>query len=197
MLDHRWITGLFAVAVCISLPLLYQQAQQELAPAEDQASILTAVKAPQHANLAYAERFNQRLHEVMMTLPESDSTWIINGTDGPSASFGGINLSDWSARTTSAAQVQQSLQQAVSEIEGSQIFVFQLPPLPGSAGGLPVQMVLRSPLGYPVLYQAMEDIKQQARASGLFMVVDSDLDYNNPVVQVKINREKPTVWVSA
>ncbi|EKK5570107.1 MexW/MexI family multidrug efflux RND transporter permease subunit [Morganella morganii] len=190
LLDHRWITGLFAVAVCISLPLLYQQAQQELAPAEDQASILTAVKAPQHANLAYAERFNQRLHEVMMTLPESDSTWIINGTDGPSASFGGINLSDWSARTTSAAQVQQSLQQAVSEIEGSQIFVFQLPPLPGSAGGLPVQMVLRSPLGYPVLYQAMEDIKQQARASGLFMVVDSDLDYNNPVVQVKINREK-------
>lgn len=190
LLDHRRITGLFAVAVCISLPLLYQQAQQELAPAEDQASILTAVKAPQHANLAYAERFNQRLYEVMMTLPESDSTWIINGTDGPSASFGGINLSDWSARTTSAAQVQQSLQQAVSEIEGSQIFVFQLPPLPGSAGGLPVQMVLRSPLGYPVLYQAMEDIKQQARASGLFMVVDSDLDYNNPVVQVKINREK-------
>lgn len=190
LLDHRRITGLFAVAVCISLPLLYQQAQQELAPAEDQASILTTVKAPQHANLAYAERFNQRLHEVMMTLPESDSTWIINGTDGPSASFGGINLSDWSARTTSAAQVQQSLQQAVSEIEGSQIFVFQLPPLPGSAGGLPVQMVLRSPLGYPVLYQAMEDIKQQARESGLFMVVDSDLDYNNPVVQVKINREK-------
>ena len=190
LLDHRWITGLFAVAVCISLPLLYQQAQKELAPAEDQASILTAVKAPQHANLAYAERFNQRLHEVMMTLPESDSTWIINGTDGPSASFGGINLSDWSARTTSAAQVQQSLQQVVSEIEGSQIFVFQLPPLPGSAGGLPVQMVLRSPLGYPVLYQAMEDIKQQARESGLFMVVDSDLDYNNPVVQVKINREK-------
>ena len=190
LLDHRWITGLFAVTVCISLPLLYQQAQQELAPAEDQASILTAVKAPQHANLAYAERFNQRLHEVMMTLPESDSTWIINGTDGPSASFGGINLSDWSARTTSAAQVQQSLQQAVSEIEGSQIFVFQLPPLPGSAGGLPVQMVLRSPLGYLVLYQAMEDIKQQARESGLFMVVDSDLDYNNPVVQVKINREK-------
>lgn len=190
LLDHRWITGLFAVAVCISLPLLYQQAQQELAPAEDQASILTAVKAPQHANLAYAERFNQRLHEVMMTLPESDSTWIINGTDGPSASFGGINLSDWSARTRSAAQIQQSLQQAVSEIEGSQIFVFQLPPLPGSAGGLPVQMVLRSPLGYPVLYQAMEDIKQQAWESGLFMVVDSDLDYNNPVVQVKINREK-------
>ena len=30
-----------------------------------------------------------------MSLPETDSTWIINGTDGPSASFGGINFDGW------------------------------------------------------------------------------------------------------
>ncbi|MRE70589.1 efflux RND transporter permease subunit, partial [Escherichia coli] len=62
--------------------------------------------------------------------------------------------------------------------------------LPGSVGGLPVQMVLRSPLGYPVLFDTMEEIKQQARESGLFVVVDSDLDYNNPVVQITIDRAK-------
>lgn len=62
--------------------------------------------------------------------------------------------------------------------------------LPGSTGGLPVQMVLRSPQDYPVLYRTMEEIKQKARQSGLFVVVDSDLDYNNPVVQVRIDRAK-------
>ncbi|KAF1012061.1 MAG: Efflux pump membrane transporter BepE [Pseudomonas fluorescens] len=36
----------------------------------------------------------------------------------------------------------------------------------------------------------MEDIKRQARESGLFAVVDSDLDYNNPVVQVRVDRAK-------
>ena len=36
----------------------------------------------------------------------------------------------------------------------------------------------------------MEEIKQKARQSGLFVVVDSDLDYNNPVVQVRIDRAK-------
>ena len=36
----------------------------------------------------------------------------------------------------------------------------------------------------------MEEIKQRARQSGLFAVVDSDLDYNNPVVQVRIDRAK-------
>lgn len=41
-----------------------------------------------------------------------------------------------------------------------------------------------------MLYRTMEEIKQKARQSGLFVVVDSDLDYNNPVVQVRIDRAK-------
>ena len=43
---------------------------------------------------------------------------------------------------------------------------------------------------YPVVYEAMENLKKAARTSGLFMVVDSDLDYNNPVVQLKVDRAK-------
>ncbi len=189
-LAHRWLTLVFALAVFVSLPFLYSQTKQELAPSEDQASILTAVKAPQHANLAYAERFNQKLDEIYMSLPETDSTWIINGTDGPSASFGGINFDGWDLRDRNADQIQADLQNRVNNVEGTSIFAFQLASLPGSVGGLPVQMVLRSPLGYPVLFETMENIKQQARESGLFVVVDSDLDYNNPVVQVAIDRAK-------
>ncbi|HIE5767598.1 TPA: MexW/MexI family multidrug efflux RND transporter permease subunit [Proteus mirabilis] len=189
-LANRWLTVVFALVVFVSLPFLYSQTKQELAPSEDQASVLTAVKAPQHANLAYAERFNQKLDEIYMSLPETDSTWIINGTDGPSASFGGINFDGWDLRDRNADQIQADLQNRVNNVEGTSIFAFQLASLPGSVGGLPVQMVLRSPLGYPVLFETMENIKQQARESGLFVVVDSDLDYNNPVVQVAIDRAK-------
>lgn len=189
-LANRWLTIVFALAVFVSLPFLYSQAKQELAPSEDQASVLTAVKAPQHANLAYAERFNQKLDEIYMSLPETDSTWIINGTDGPSASFGGINFYGWALRDRNADQIQADLQNRVNNVEGTRIFAFQLASLPGSVGGLPVQMVLRSPLGYPILFETMENIKQQARESGLFVVVDSDLDYNNPVVQIAIDRAK-------
>lgn len=41
-----------------------------------------------------------------------------------------------------------------------------------------------------MLYQTMETLKQRARDSGLFAVVDSDLDYNNPVVKVSVDRAK-------
>ncbi len=189
-LRRRWISGGIALLVCASLPWLYLQPQRELAPAEDQAGVLTAIKSPQHASLDYAERFAGKLHRIMTAIPETTDTWIINGTDGPSSSFGGLNLSTWGERDRSAADIQAQLQQAVGEVEGNSIFVFQLPALPGSSGGLPVQMVLRTAQGYPVLYQAMEGLKQEARQSGLFAVVDSDLEYNSPVVQVRIDRAK-------
>ncbi len=189
-LSRRWVSGGVALLVCLSLPWLYLQPQRELAPPEDQAAVLTAIKSPQYASLDYAERFASKLDQVMHSLPETTDTWIINGTDGPASSFGGINLSLWQARERSADQVQADLQQAVSEVEGSSIFAFQVASLPGSSGGLPVQMVLRSAQDYPVLYQTMETLKQRARDSGLFAVVDSDLDYNNPVVKVTVDRAK-------
>lgn len=189
-LKHRWVSGALALLVVLSLPLLYQMPQRELAPAEDQANVLTAIKAPQHANLDYVERFAYKLDAVYSSIPETVSTWIINGSDGLASSIGGINLSPWGERERPAEAIQSQLQGAVNEVEGTQIFAFQLAALPGSTGGLPVQMVLRSAQGYPVLYQTMEDIKQRARDSGLFAVVDSDLDYNNPVVQVSVDRAK-------
>ena len=57
LLGHRWLTGGLALLVCISLPLLYSMPKRELAPTEDQAAVLTAIKAPQHANLDYVELF--------------------------------------------------------------------------------------------------------------------------------------------
>ncbi|USA47490.1 MexW/MexI family multidrug efflux RND transporter permease subunit [Acinetobacter sp. C26M] len=189
-LQHRWITVVFAVAVFASLPFLYQLPQKELAPLEDQASVLTAIKAPQHANLNYAEHFNYELDKVFWTLPETSTTWIINGTDGSAASFGGTTLSSWAERTRSADDLQQELQAKVGAVEGTSIFVFQNPALPGSTGGLPVQMVLRSAQDYATIYQTMENIKQKARESGLFVVVDSDLDFNNPMLKIEVDRAK-------
>ncbi|WP_338885729.1 MexW/MexI family multidrug efflux RND transporter permease subunit [Xenorhabdus sp. TH1] len=189
-LRYRWVMGGFVLLVVISLPLLYQHARQELAPSEDQAVVLAAIKSPQYANLDYAELFAHKLSGIFSEIPEAVETWIVNGTDGPSASFGGVNLSAWDERKRSAAEIQAQLQSEVNDVEGSSVFIFQLPPLPGSTGGLPIQMVLRSIEDYPALYRTMEEIKQRARESGLFIVVDSDLDYNNPVVQVQIDRAK-------
>ncbi|AOA58024.1 MexW/MexI family multidrug efflux RND transporter permease subunit [Acinetobacter larvae] len=189
-LSQRWMTATIAVIILLALPVLYQLPQKELAPTEDQAGVLTAIKSPQHANLNYVEKFAYKLDELFWTIPETADSWIINGTDGPASSFGGATLTNWQDRTRDATAIQHELQAKVGDVEGNSIFVFQLPALPGSTGGLPVQMVLRTAHDYPLLYQTMQDIKQKARDSGLFVVVDSDLDYNNPMLQIRIDRNK-------
>lgn len=189
-LGRRWLSGGFALLVMVSLPFLYLLPQRELAPSEDQASVLTAIKAPQHASLEYVERFSYKLEDIYRRAPETASTWIINGSDGTASSIGGINLTPWGERARNAAVIQAELQQAVGDVEGTSIFAFQMAPLPGSSGGLPVQLVLRSAQDYATVFRTMEDIKQRARDSGLFAVVDSDLDYNNPVLKVRVDRSK-------
>src|SRR5438105_1777595 len=51
-------------------------------------------------------------------------------------------------------------------------------------------MVIYSTGGSREIYLAMDKIKAAARKSGLFIVTDSDLDFNQPTIQVKIDRSK-------
>ena len=189
-LHHRWVTGLLAVVVLASLPFLYTSAQRELAPVEDQGMVLTAIKSPQHASIDYVEKFANKWDEVLTALPETHGRWLINGTDGVSSSIGGVGLSEWKNRKRDASQIQHDVQGRMGAVEGSNIFAFQLPSLPGSTGGLPVQMVIRSPSDHRTVFEAMESFKKAARESGKFAVVDSDLDFNNPVVEVRVDRAK-------
>jgi len=189
-LHHRWVTCCVALIVLVSLPLLYHSAKNELAPVEDQATVLTAIKTPQNASIEYVEKFGKKWDEVMSTLPEQSNLWLINGINGVSNSIGGVNFVDWEKRTRSADQIQVDMQNRANSIEGSSVFAFQLPSLPGTTGGLPVQMVIKGAGDYRVVYKAMEALKTTARKSGLFMVVDSDLDYNNSVIKIAIDRTK-------
>ncbi|MBV9584499.1 MAG: efflux RND transporter permease subunit, partial [Alphaproteobacteria bacterium] len=108
----------------------------------------------------------------------------------PNLGIAGVILKPWGQRARSAQALKPVLQQKVSTVEGMSTFVFSLPPLPASIGGLPVQMVIDSTGDFQPIYQAMAKIKADARKSGLFMVTDSDLDFNQPTIQVDIDRDK-------
>ncbi|ALL67616.1 RND multidrug efflux transporter [Paraburkholderia caribensis MBA4] len=189
-LQRRWISLSIAFVMLLSLPFLYMGAQRELAPVEDQSQVLAVTKAPQYANIDYTEAYSRKLDRLFASFPETENTWVVNGTDGPQVAFGGANLRNWSQRSRSANDLQQEIQNKAHDIEGVGTFAFQLPSLPGSTGGLPIQMVIQSSQDYHSVYLAMEKIKKAARESGLFSVVDSDLDFNSPLINIRINRSK-------
>jgi multidrug efflux pump len=189
-LDYRPVTAVFAAAVFASLAFMYLHTKAELAPEEDQGVLFALTKAPQYANLDYLESYADKLDAAFNSFPETDLRFIVNGRNGPNLGIAGAILKPWGERKRSAQQLKPLMQQKASAVEGMNAFVFSLPPLPGSIGGLPVQMVITSTGGYKEVYEAMTKIKDAARKSGLFMVIDSDLDFNQPTIRVKIDRSK-------
>jgi len=189
-LDYRPVTALFAITVLGSLYFLYTHISAELAPEEDQGVVFALSKTPQYANLDYADAYGEQMDGIFKSFPETDTRFIVNGTNGPNQGFAGMILKPWAERERSAQALKPLVQSKLNGIDGMSVFAFSLPPLPGSTGGLPVQMVISSPGGYETVFAAMEQVKDAARKSGLFIVTDSDLNYNNPVIRLSIDRSK-------
>ncbi len=189
-LDFRPATALFALGILASLPFLYTHISPELAPPEDQGVIFAMGKGPQYSNLDYTAAYSKEVDQIYRSYEETLATFAVSGFQGLNSSISGMILKPWDERRRSVTQLLPEVQMKLSGVTGMNIFAFNLPPLPGSTGGLPVQMVINSPADYKQVYKIMEEIKGRARKSGLFMVVDSDLDFNSPAVHIRIDRSK-------
>lgn len=189
-LDYRPVTALFAVTILGLVGFLYMNTSTELAPEEDQGIVFAVVKGPKYANLDYMDFYGGKLDKAFASFPETDLRFMINGTDGINNGIAGMLLKPWDERTRSAMTLKPLVQAQISKAEGVNAFAFNRPPLPGGPGGLPVQMVIYSTSGFQAVYEEMNKLKDAAKKSGLFIVSDSDLDYNQPVVRVAIDRTK-------
>jgi multidrug efflux pump len=189
-LDYRPITGLFALTILFLVGFLYTNTSKELAPEEDQGIVFAVTKAPKYANIDYADFYGEKLDKAFAGFPETDLRFVLNGINGPQNGIAGMLLKPWNERERSSIKLKPLVQAQLSKIEGVNAFAFNLPPLPGGPGGLPVQMVISSTNGFQSVYEEMVKLKDAARKSGLFIVSDSDLDFNQPVVRVKIDRSK-------
>jgi multidrug efflux pump len=189
-LDYRPITGLFAVTILGLVAFLYMHTAKELAPEEDQGIVFAVTKAPKYANIDYLDFYGEKLDKEFAKFPETDLRFVLNGINGPQNGIAGMLLTPWDERKRSSIKLKPLVQAELSKIEGINAFAFNLPPLPGGPGGLPVQMVINSTSGFQAVFEQMAKLKDAARKSGLFIVSDSDLDFNQPVVRIKVDRAK-------
>jgi multidrug efflux pump len=185
-LDNRGAVLLFAVAIFLSLPVLYQLSQQELAPEEDSGSIFAVATPPDYGNLEYTTYFLDEMVAAWRTIPEITHSWQVNE---PTSVFGGMELKPWSERERTLEEVRQEVQRKYDRISGLEIFTFAAGGLPGAASGLPVQFVISGNVGYQELEQVAEAVLGRARQSGLFAFLNKDLRFSRPEVRVRIERE--------
>jgi multidrug efflux pump len=186
----RPVVLLVGLGAFVAIIILFTGAKRELAPTEDQGIVYVQTRAPQYASLDYTARYVHEIEDIFRGLPEYWGSFFNMGTGGVNNAFGGIILKKWGEREGTADQVQAALYRSSPGVDGVQMSVFQPPALPASSGGVPVQMVLRSPADFAQVYQAMERIKAEARKSGLFVFVDSDLAFDAPEARLTIDQAK-------
>jgi len=189
-LNFRALTVLILVGVLALTAVIYVSTPKELAPEEDQGILLALIKTPQVANLDYLEQQTHTLFEKVTTLPEVAHVFVINGLNGIRAGFAGILFKPWDERTRDAKSLGQTMQPKLAAIPGAQVFAFAPPSLPGSTGGPPMQFVIRTTGDFVTLANVVAQMQKAARESGLFLFTDSDLKFDTPQYQFKIDFDK-------
>ncbi|OZB64854.1 MAG: multidrug efflux protein [Thiomonas sp. 13-66-29] len=183
-LNYLPVTAVMALIILGSIYYLYSTSMSELAPQEDQGVLISIAFNNPTATLAQRQLSANQVYDVYKTFPETDHVFQLNT---PSQVIGGMVLKPWDERKRTTAQLQPILQKDLSHIAGSQIAVFQPPPLPG-ARGLPIQFVLTTTEPFSKLYEVSQKFLQDALKSGQFIFLQSDLRIDLPQTRIDIDR---------
>jgi len=178
------VTAVMALIVLGFIPYLFTTSMSELAPQEDQGVLISISFNNPAATLDQRALYAEQVYQVFKKFPETDHVFQLNT---PSQVIGGMVLKPWDERSKTATQLQPVVQKDLSQIAGSQIAVFQPPPLPG-ARGLPIQFVITTSEPFTNLYQVSQKFLQDALKTGQFIFLQSDLRIDLPQTRISIDR---------
>ncbi|ESY75335.1 efflux RND transporter permease subunit [Mesorhizobium sp. M0051] len=190
-LNYRPLTLIIVLALVGVTGFMFTKTSTELAPEEDQGFLLSIVTGPRYATSDYTETYVNQILGLVKDIPETRAQFSAVAFGGTTNSaFVGYAFKDWAERKRNSKELQADITARIAKVAGVEAFVFAPPTLPGSGGGLPISMVVRSTGGSPEVYEVAEQIKKKAQASGRFIVVQNSMAYDAPEVTVTIDRDR-------
>jgi multidrug efflux pump len=184
------------VAMAALVPF-YQMTRQELAPDEDQGIIIALSTAAPDANIDQTALFGSQIEQIYRSFPETRNIFQLFGATSSSAAsgiantaIGGMVLNPWSERKRGTLELLPLVSARLASVAGFNSVAFLRPPLPGAGGGAPVQFVVQSTDPPDRLAQVANGLVTRAQQSGLFFFADSNLKFDQPQVDIDIDRDK-------
>ncbi len=184
-LNHVPVVAVMAFIILGSIYYLYTTSTSELAPQEDQGVLISVAFNSPTATVEQRGLYMRQIYDVYKSHPETDHVFQLNT---PQQVIGGMVLKPWDERKLTATQLQPQVQAQLAHIAGSQIAVFQPPPLPG-ARGLPIQFVITTSEPFSKLYQVSQQFLNAALKTGKFIFLQSDLRIDLPQTRLEIDRD--------
>lgn len=191
----RWVAFLIIGITGSFIVILYANIPEELAPSEDRGSIRIFATAPEGASYEYMDAYvDDMVSAIQDNVPEVEFLGTVTspgfGAAGSvNSAFGFLSLSDAEERERSQQEIASQISGLMSNLTGAQSFVSQPQSIGNRRGGLPVQYVLQA--------QSLDQLKavipqfiQEANADETFIFAEVDLKFNQPELQVQIDRDR-------
>ncbi len=189
-LRARPLVLLIGLAVAGSSWFLFNSLASELAPYEDQGTIIGVFTGPTGSTSAYTDKYARQLEQIYAKVPEAERYFVVAGFRVPSRGISFIKLMPWDQRERSQQEIVNSLRPQMGDVPG--VLAFPVNPAPLGQGGssTPVQFVIQTSQPYSELQAMVERMMERARENPGLVNVDTDLKLDKPQLSVDIDRNK-------
>lgn len=193
-MNHRWLAFVI-VAISAGLIVIFTYTlQSELAPLEDRGQINVNVSGPEGATFEYMDDYIDNL--IAAAQEELPTEAIISVTSpgwrasGVNSGFLRITLADRTEREKSQQELFDEFVPKLVNYPAARAFASQQQTIGGGGGaGLPIEYVIQA-TDIEKLKEVLPEFMEQANQDPTFQIVDLDLKFNKPQVNIEIDREK-------
>jgi hydrophobe/amphiphile efflux-1 (HAE1) family protein len=194
---NKWIAWPILAACLASSVYLFKNLQSELAPMEDRGQFRFNATAPEGTSFDYMDAFTQHLANYFYdSIPERSfvfaATNLSFANGSTNSAFGRVVITDPDQRKRSQDEIVNDINSKLSNFNDSRVFLIQEQTISvgfGSRGSLPVQFVLQTQ-DFEKLKEVLPKFLNEARKEKTFQVVDANLKFNKPELQISIDRIK-------
>lgn len=193
-MKRAWIAWVIMV-ICIGAIIWNGMSlQSELAPMEDKSRFQIMSNAPEGTSFERMDQHQQQIIGLVDTLPEKANLLAVTSpsfnASGVNTGFVRLNLLPVKDRKRSQEEIVDAINQRLGEFNFARSFIIQEQTIGGGrSGGLPVQYVLQAPT-FEAMKETLPKFMEQAMNDPTFKIVDVNLKFNKPELQIDIDRDK-------
>jgi multidrug efflux pump len=194
-MNKKWLSFPIIFGCLGLIVFFFTILQKETAPYDDRSSIMMSITAPEGASYEYTDRFMQELSRLVDdSIPEKKVSLIITSPSFMSTAVNSgrvrLSLNDASERDRSQKEIAEDLTQWTRRYSQAKVSVLQSPTISvNRRGGLPIQYIIQAQ-NFEKLQEKIPEFMDAASQDPTFSVVDVNLKFNKPELNVTIDREK-------
>lgn len=192
----RWLAFLIILACIGIIYFIGKRLPSELAPMEDRNRIRVSIQGPEGADFDFTDRVAYEITQQLLdSIPEKNVVLTFApgfGGGGSNAAFISMGLVDASQRKRSQDEIAQQMNRMFRRYNNLRVFATQEQTISvglGGRGANPVQFVLQN-LNFDKLKEKVPVFMEEVRKNPTFVNADVNLKFNQPEIQITIDRLK-------